>query len=284
MRKIVVTLICLMSVNFLLAWGANGHRIIAAICERHLNDAAKEEIQKFLGKDYLAELATWPDYVRSEKGWDFAEKWHYTTVHPDQTVAEVRNYYQRDSSINDAIEAIVLMKDILSDDQKAIDYLEFQMQKHKARPFGNSTKATALAFLVHLIGDIHQPLHVGKNRDLGGNKISVLFFSERTNIHSVWDTKIIEHEKLSYTEFARFIDKLSPDEMNACQAATINDWANESIELREKIYNTLYDYTDRETGLPSFSWDYQHDNIVHVKSRLVKGGVRLAGVLNALFG
>ena len=284
MKRLSILFVLVFSCNLLLAWGANGHRIIAAICEQHLSESARVEIQKILGKDYLEELSTWPDYVRSEKGWDFAQSWHYTTIHPDQTVGDVRAFYGKDSTINDAIEAIELMKDILADNQDAIDYLEFHMQKNKANPLGNSTKATALAWLIHLIGDIHQPLHVGKNRDLGGNKISVLFFSEKSNIHAVWDTKIIEHERLSYSEFARFIDKLNAEEIAEYQSDSIDDWVNESIVLREEIYNTLYDFTDRETGLPSFSWRYQHDNIIHVKQRLVMSGVRLAGVLNELLG
>ena len=266
-----------------LSWGANGHRIIGEICDRYLSQSAKQEIVAFLGKDYIAEISTWPDYVRSEKGWDFAEKWHYTTVHPYQSVGDVRERYLRDSTINDAIEAIELMKNVLQGQEEATSYFERLMQKNRAKALRGSTKATALAFLVHIVGDIHQPLHVGKNRDLGGNKITVLYFREKSNLHAVWDTDIIEHEKLSYTEFANFIDKLDASEIKEYQDSTVDDWANESIELRERIYNTLYNYTDRESGLPSFSWQYQHDFIPHVERRLVQGGVRLAGMLNDIF-
>lgn len=116
------------------------------------------------------------------------------------------------------------------------------------------------------------------------DKITVLFFDERTNLHSVWDTKIIEHEALSYTEFAHFINKCTTVEAVEMQKATIDDWAEESIMLREDIYNTIYDFTDGESGLPSFSWSYQHDYIVVVKRRLLEGGVRLAGILNDILG
>ncbi len=268
----------------LFAWGQNGHRIVAEICDKHLSAEAKAELQKIMGPDYLAELTTWPDYIKSEKGWRFAESWHYTTINTNQTVSDVRSKYDGDAKINDAIEAIELMTDILKGDTEAIAWLEDMMEKNGAAPLRNSTKATALAFLAHLVGDIHQPLHVGKNRDKGGNSITVLFFSDRTNIHSVWDTKIIEHEALSYTEFAHFINKCNPEEVSDMQSATLDQWAEESISLREDIYNTIYDYVDRDTGLPSFSWRYQHDYIVHVKHRLLQSGVRLAGVLNEVFG
>ena len=100
----------------------------------------------------------------------------------------------------------------------------------------------------------------------------------------MWDSKIIEHEKLSYTEFTRFINKLSVEEAKEVQKANMVEWANESIILREDIYNNLYNYTDRESGLPSFSWQYQHDYINPVKQRLLYGGVRLAAHLNQIFG
>lgn len=285
MKLATFTLALLFTTNlFAFTWGANGHRIVAHICETHLSESAKSELKDILGKEYLAEIANWPDYIKSEKEWKFANEWHYTTIHLHQTVAEVKTFYGEDKKINDAIEAIELMKNILEGDKNAAGYFEGLMKKNKAIPLNNSTKATALAFLVHLVGDIHQPLHVGKNKDQGGNKITVEFFSERTNVHSVWDSKIIEHEKLSYTEFSYFIDKYSKAEIAECQKASVEDWARESIEHRENIYNTLYDYTDRETGLPSFSWNYQHDNIIVVEERLLKGGLRLAGLLNEILG
>lgn len=265
------------------AWGANGHRIVAQICEWHMDDKAMASVKEIIGDEYLAEIANWPDYIKSEKGWKFADSWHYTTIHADQTVADVKKIYAEDSKINDAIEAYELMIAILKNDIDATDFLVKLTKKNKAKLLNDSPKATALAFIVHLIGDIHQPLHVGKNNDHGGNKITVEFFGDRSNVHSVWDSGIIEHEKLSYTEFATFINKLDKSEIHKLQASGIEDWAQESIEMREHIYNTLYDYTDRESGLPSFSWNYQHDNIPLVEERLVTAGVRLAGVLNELY-
>lgn len=264
-------------------WGANGHRVVAEICDYHLSEKAKIEVANILGKEYITEVTNWPDYVKAEKGWDFASSWHYTTIDLDESISEVRAEYAKDPAINDALEAMDLMINILKGDEVSSKFFEDLMTKNKANPLNGSVKATALAFLVHLVGDIHQPLHVGKNKDSGGNKISVLFFSEQTNSHSVWDTKIIEHERLSYTEFAHFINKLSPEEVASHQNATIDDWVRESITYREHIYNTLYDYTDRDTGLPSFSWQYQHDNIIIVKERLLQSGVRLAGILNEIY-
>ncbi len=281
--QLIIGILLLFPSVELSAWGQNGHRIVAEICNQYLSEDVKAELREIMGPDYLAELANWPDYIKSEKGWKFADSWHYTTVHDDQTVQDVRDKYSQNDKIDDATEAIELMINILSGDEEASVWLKDMMNDHDAKPLRGSTKATALAFLVHLVGDIHQPMHVGKNKDRGGNNINVLFFSERTNIHSVWDTKIIEHEKLSYTEFAIFINKCTAEEARSMQRSTLNQWAQESITLREDIYRTIYDYVDRETGLPSLSWQYQHDYIVHVKERLLKAGVRLAGVLEDIY-
>jgi len=280
MRKIFMLLTFLLITNAVYPWGRNGHRIVAAICELYMSDEAKEEMIKIMGPDYLEELAYWPDYIRPEKGWKMAAPWHYTTVNVGQTPEDIRIKYEEDDDINDALEAMDLMIDILQDDPDATKWLEDRMQKNRAKPLRGSTKATALAFLTHIVADIHQPLHVGKNQDRGGNNITVLYFDERTNLHAVWDSKIIDGEQLSYTEFTRFINKTTPAMIAEVQGASIDEWAHESILLREDIYNNIYNYTDKETGLPSFKWDYQHDYIPQVKDRLLKGGLRLAGLLN----
>lgn len=283
MKLATFTLALLFTTNLLaFTWGANGHRIVAHICETHLSESAKSELKDILGKEYLAEIANWPDYIKSEKGWDFAKPWHYMTVHGDQTVAEAMMQSEKTEKIDNVIEGIELMKDILEGDQKAIDLFQGLMDKNKVKPLAGSIKATAFAFLIHFIGDIHQPMHCGKNRDLGGNKIKVLFFDKEANVHSVWDSHIVEKEYLSYTEFARFVEKHCHKIKSECESDGIFTWAEESIELREEIYDTLYDYTDRDTGLPDFSYKYQHYYLPKVEERLAAAGYRAAKMINNL--
>jgi hypothetical protein len=283
MKNIFPTTIFLFCTNLLFAWGANGHRIVAQVCDLNLSKNAKAAVEDILGKDYLAEIATWPDFIRSEKSWDFTKNWHFATINPDETVEEYIEKNKKDPKINDVIEAIELMKAILAGDQEKTKMFDEMIDDNKAARLKGSTKATALAFLVHFIGDVHQPMHVGKNNDYGGNKIIVQFFDKRSNLHSVWDEGIIEKEQLSFTEFSNFINKLSKKEMKALQQNPIEKWVSESVEARENIYNTLYDNTDKETGLPDFSYQYQHDNITVVKERLTNAGVRAAGVLCSIF-
>lgn len=269
--------------QLLAAWGANGHRIVAQICYDNLNPDTRARVDKALGDNYLAQVANWPDYIKAEKGWDFAKPWHYMTVHADQTTQEVANANHEHADIDDVREGIELMTAILQGESDARDRLMAIMKDNKVEPLAGSLDATALAFLIHFIGDVHQPMHVGKNRDLGGNKITVLYFGERMNLHSIWDSGIIEHEKLSYTEFAAFATIHTRARKARWEKAPLNDWINESIELRERLYDTLYDRTDRETGLPDFSWNYQHDFLPVVEDRLAAAGYRAAALLNEVY-
>jgi S1/P1 Nuclease len=281
MKKIICALLLSLSSHALFAWGENGHRIVAQICYDNLSEKTRNEINAILGDNYITQIATWPDYIRSEKNWEFTKPWHFTTINPGQTVEQV---VKTGNNIpGNSIEAVEMMKAILKGDSAATKKFRDLMNKNSVKPLANSIRVTALAFLVHLIGDIHQPMHVGKNNDFGGNKIIVLFFSVKSNLHSVWDEGIIEQEQLSFTEFAGFVEKHTASQKAAWQIATIDTWAKESVEAREIIYNTLYDNTDNDSGLPSMSYNYQHDFLPTIEARLGAAGYRAAAVLNSIF-
>lgn len=283
MKNIILTFSLLLTSQLLFAWGQNGHRVVAQICYDNLTIEARQEIDNLLGDDYLTQVANWPDFIKSEKNWDFAKPWHYVTVHPNQTVSQVIAKGKENPKIENAIEAIELMKAILKGDDIATKQFQELMEENAVQPLSGSIKATALAFLIHIVGDIHQPMHCGKNNDHGGNKISVLFFNEKSNIHAVWDSGIVEKEELSYTEFSAFTVKHTASKKASWETASLTTWVEESIEQRELIYNTIYDNTDRTTGLPNLSYSYQHDFLPVVEDRLGAAGYRAAVLLNACF-
>ena len=284
MVRILLLLLACYLPQLLPAWGANGHRIVARIAYENLNDAARQRVDAALGDNYLSQVSTWPDYIRAESGWDFTHPWHYMTVQPDETVAGVAEMTGKDPGIFDVQEAIAFMTAVLEGDGDARDRLATMMDENGVQPLAGSLDATALAFLIHFVADVHMPLHVGKNRDLGANKITVLYFGDRYNLHSVWDTQIIESERLSFTEFADYVMMHT----RARQAEWADDapqkWMEESVLLREVIYNTLYDRTDRESGLPDLGYDYQHDFLPVVEERLGAAGYRAAALLNKVLG
>ena len=130
--------------------------------------------------------------------------------------------------------------------------------------------------LVHLIGDIHQPCHVGNGKDKGGNDIKVNWFREKSNLHRVWDSNMIESKRYSFSELAEIVNNVSKDEVRAWQEASVIEWANESKALRDQVYNLP---ENKRIG-----YRYMYDNWATLELRLVQGGVRLAAVLNDIYG
>lgn len=132
-------------------------------------------------------------------------------------------------------------------------------------------------FLIHLVGDLHQPLHVGRAEDLGGNKINVTYFGQNTNLHSLWDSKLVEDQKYTYTEFANLLDIKSKDEVKQIQSGTLEEWLFDS----HKIANSIYYQTPKDSKL---SYDYNYRFESTLERQLLYGGLRLAKVLNDIFG
>jgi hypothetical protein len=128
--------------------------------------------------------------------------------------------------------------------------------------------------MVHFVGDVHQPLHVGRRADRGGNGVEVTWFRDQTNLHSVWDYLLIENERLSFSELAAFIDHPTLAELQAWQGSPVAEWVRESKAERERVY---------EIGDGKLGYAYAYENIPLVKRRLLQAGVRLAGLLNAIF-
>ena len=244
-------------------WGANGHRIVGEIAEHYLSDEAQAGIQALVGDTSLAHLATWPDEIRSNPAWDCSAPWHYITIDDGLNYATARK-----NRSGDVVEAMKRQETILRDPAMSV-----------------ALKRNALKFLVHFVGDVHQPLHVGRGGDRGGNSVTVLWFGETTNLHSVWDTKIIEQQQLSFTEFARFIDHPTEEQIDDWQDSTCLDWAAESVDLRGQLYGVedLSRHVDRE-GRFNLSYAYAYEKTPIVERRLLQAGVRLAGILNAIFG
>jgi hypothetical protein len=234
------------------AWGPNGHRIVGQIAANHLTDEAARAVACLIGPESLAQVSTWPDEIRSDPAWKKSAPWHYISIDDGEALATT----QRDPA-GDVLEALQRFEAVLRDPQATQD-----------------AKREALKFLVHFVGDVHQPLHVGRRADRGGNGVEVLWFAETTNLHSVWDVQLIENEKLSFSEFAAFLDHPTLAEIKTWQGSTYADWVQESKELRDRVYNI---------GDGKLSYPYAYDNIPTIKRRLLQAGVRLAGVLNAIF-
>ncbi len=130
--------------------------------------------------------------------------------------------------------------------------------------------------LIHLVGDVHQPLHVGNGTDRGGNDVKVTYFWKSSNLHSVWDTGMIDGQNLSYTEYVAWIDHTSDAQITQWKNDDLMVWVKESISLRPQVYD-----------LPEskeINYRYNYNNIAAANERLLKAGVRLAGLLEEIYG
>src|SRR5262245_53261668 len=197
-----------------LAWGPTGHRATGRVAERHLSPQAARAVTELIGPESLAYVATWSDEIRSEPDWAKAESWHWVTVPDGETYeAAAKN------PAGDVLEAIGRFEATLADARAP-----------------RTERVQALKWLAHLLGDLHQPLHVGRGDDRGGNETVVLWFNEPSNLHSVWDSRIIEQSELSFSELAELVDRATPDEVRAFQRGGPREWAVESQQLRDRVY------------------------------------------------
>jgi len=241
-------------------WGQNGHRIIGKIADSYLSNKARKAIREILGDESIAITSNWPDFIKSDSTFNYLSAWHYINVKQGLSQTEFNAALQKDTSAN------------------AYTKLNFLIAELKNKQLPLEKKQMYLRLLIHIAGDIHQPLHVGQFEDLGGNRIRLQWFGESTNLHSVWDEKLIEFQKLSYTEYTTWINHISRAQRKQWQEQPMNEWFFESYQLAGKIYNSV---TQPE---PKLSFRYNFDHIEILNDQLLKGGVRLAGLLNSIFG
>mgnify|MGYP002354243211 CR=1 FL=1 len=207
------------------AWGLTGHRVIAEIAENHLNCRARHQIKKLLGKEKMAYWANWPDFIKSDTTgvWKEASAWHYINIDPQPDFASFAKAVETQKQPNLYNQIPVLAAKI----------------KDKKQPL--KERKTALIFLIHLMGDLSQPMHTGRAGDLGGNRIKVTFFGQPTNLHAVWDEKLIDSKKYSYSEYAKLLDIKSREERKQIQTGTLTDWLYDSHKIANKVYRETPD-------------------------------------------
>ncbi len=236
-------------------WGKTGHRAVGEIANRHLTKKTKKKISKLLKGQSLAIVSTYADDIKSDSQYKKYSPWHYVNFPFD------KNYEDGSpSEFGDVVQGIRKCIEVLNDENASDNDKEFYLK-----------------MLVHFVGDLHQPLHVGKAEDKGGNDIQVRWFNDGTNLHRVWDSNMIDYYGMSYTELSLNTEKLSKAQLEKMKSGTILDWVGESRELAKKVYASA------EVG-EKLGYRYMYDHFSTVGSQLQKGGVRLAKILNEIFG
>jgi len=259
MRRFILALLCCaLPAGPALAWGQTGHRVTAAIADRHLSGVARAHVRLLLGSESLAEAATWPDDMRSDPAefWQkTASPWHYVTVPAGSTRAAAGAPPE-----GDAVTALERFARVLRDPAASA-----------------ADKRLALRFTIHIIGDLHQPLHAGRPGDRGGNDVKVSWFGAPSNLHSVWDSGMIDSRQLSHSELADWLaGAITPEQVIAWSDPDPETWIAESVALRETLYP--------EGVNPKLSYAYAYRHGDELDGRLSRGGVRIAAYLNRIFG
>lgn len=240
-------------------WGLNGHRIVATIAERHLTPFAHARVRDLLDATPLAQISNWADWYRGTPEGRHTAPWHYVNTPEGEAYRETAFTVP-----GDLVQALQFNERILADPDRTAE-----------------ERAMALKFLVHFVGDVHQPLHAGLAADRGGNLVRVRWFGTPTNLHRVWDSDLLEHQALSYSEYVAFLDHATAAEMHAWLGSGYVDWIEESRAIREAMYQRVGVAAGRE---PDLGWDFVNEMTPIMERRLRQAGIRLAGVLNRVLG
>jgi hypothetical protein len=253
MRRLIAFFLLIIFVCQSYGWGATGHRVTGMIAASYLNKKAQKRVEALLGQESLAMASTWMDDIRSDSTYNYASDYHWTTVETGQT------YEQSKKNPNG---------DVIMTIERLITEL-------KSGKLDRTSEIRDLKFLIHLVGDIHQPLHVGCCDDQGGNKVQVKWFGGNSNLHRVWDSDIIDGTKLSYTELAQSLGTVDEATVKKLQSASVRDWANEDMNYRKQVY---------DIGNGNLGYAYSYKNLPLIRERLLTAGIRLAGVINDIYG
>jgi hypothetical protein len=238
------------------AWDKKGHDITAAIAQRHLTKKARKQISELLDGKTIIYWAPWMDDASNSPEYKYSKTWHYLDISKGM---DVMDFVKKDKK-GDIIVAI-----------------NAQIETLKNENLSREQRQLALKFLVHLMGDLHQPLHLGYPEDKGGNTIKVVFFNRETSLHAMWDGAITARaHDWSHTEWAEEIDTYSKKEIKSIVSGTVYDWARQSHAQAEDIYQETSEGAE-------LSYEYVRRWAPIIEQQFINGGLRLAKVLNDIF-
>jgi hypothetical protein len=249
----------------LYAWGGDGHQIVCLIAEEHLTKKSVAGIRELLGDDHISDaaVASWADNVRREKR--STGPWYYVDIPSTQPAYDAKRDGQNGANVIDKINDFAT---VLSDP--------------RAR---KADRTEALKYLVHFVGDVHQPLHCTDRDDRGGNRRLVFFLdhSRAVSLHMVWDSTILLQRKnrTPILSYAMSLNKqIAAADEQAWATGTPEDWANESHAVAVKV---AYARVPADGPPPKLDQAYVDKAADVIDAQLEKGGVRLAALLNKCF-
>ena len=262
---LIMSTLMLMSSISAFGWGPKGHDVVAAIAEQNLSSKAKKELAKILDGKSIVYYSSWMDNIQNSPSWkggyDKTKTWHYANVDKGLTYQTMPK-----NDKGDVVTALTLLTKEMTENYDNLS---------------DSLKADYIKMIVHMVGDLHCPMHAGRLSDRGGNGCRVKWFGQKTSLHSIWDSKMIDSaRKWSYTEWRDHLDRKGKKFYKSAVQGGYEDWFMATVENAAE----LYDYVERqEKDEPNFSYQYVYDFSPMLEEQLLLGGLRLAHVLNSIF-
>lgn len=236
----------------LISWGFKGHRAVATIAQKHLNTNTAYVTSAYLKGEQMEDVSTWADENRDPK----TAPWHYINL----PIGLSRDAFVKavQESDNNVYTAILKTEATLKDANSSAE-----------------AKNEAMKYLIHLVGDAHQPMHVSRKEDKGGNTIQLRLGDKGTNLHSLWDSKLIDKEGLSQDDIVKTYDTATPADIKKWQSDSPIEWLWESYQITTDLY---------ANAKPGQNIDdvYYQKYIPVIRKRIDQAGIRLAGELNRL--
>lgn len=254
-KMFIIVLIALFSVPSM-AWDAVGHRIVAEVAYRNLTKKARKQVDAMLGKRGIVYCASWPDEIKSDTIYPYSHVWHYQNLRAGLTKADIDSLYQHPKAEGmHAFYALDSLSNVLKNSKEDI---------------------VALKFVVHIMGDIFQPMHVGHPDDRGGNKVPMKWFRENTNLHAVWDRWLINYTQYSYSEFADYLEDTYGNKKKEWTALTMQDCIFITYERQQQVY-AYQQLGDNNT------YHYAYRFRTDLDESLYSAGLQLAKLLNSIY-
>ena len=257
MKKfLIITIIALSFACEAFAWGQKGHDVVAYVAECNLSSRAAKRVTRLLEGHSPVYYSNWLDNASHTDEYAYTKTWHYANVDEGYTFETMPRLES-----GDVVKAI---NDIVS-----------QLKSHTLSP---AEENVALRMLIHLVGDLHCPMHAGRKSDRGGNGVKVLYFGRQANLHSIWDSSLVESaHNWTYTEWQKQIDIISKKDKKSVQQGSVEDWFKQTHSIAELIYAS----TPEGARL---SYDEVAKYAPIIEQQLLYGGLRLAYLLNEIYG
>ena len=246
------------------AWGPKGHDIVSAIAEQNLTSKARKALDKLLDGHSIVYYSSWMDNLRNSPYWESSYHvtgtWHYANVDEGHT-------YQTMPKCKEG--------DVVGE----LNRITYELKENYAN-LTDSMRVDYVKMVIHMVADLHCPMHAGKLSDRGGNKVNVKWFGQPTNLHAVFDSHIIESSrKWCYSEWALHLDTKDRKYKKAVSRGSYEEWFNATVQNAFGIYDYL-----ESKGSDELSYQFIYDFSPMIEESLLLGGLRLASVLNHIFG